>query len=77
MNTITKLFNIKYPIIQAGMIWVSGHKLASAGNAGGLGLIGAGSMYPEVLREHIQKCKRKLLNLWSECSYVIPMLKKS
>ena len=58
-NTITKLFNIKYPIIQGGMIWVSGYKLASAvSNAGGLGLIGAGSMYPEVLREHIQKCKK-------------------
>jgi NAD(P)H-dependent flavin oxidoreductase YrpB (nitropropane dioxygenase family) len=58
-----KTFNIKYPIIQAGMIWVSGHKLASAvSNAGGLGLIG-GSMYPEVLREHIQKCKKKLLSL--------------
>jgi len=60
MNRITELFNIKYPIIQAGMIWVSGHKLASAvSNAGGLGLIGAGSMYPEVLREHIQKCKKE------------------
>jgi enoyl-[acyl-carrier protein] reductase II len=60
MNVITKLFNIKYPIIQAGMIWVSGHKLASAvSNAGGLGLIGAGSMYPEVLREHIQECKKE------------------
>lgn len=60
MNKITKLFNIKYPIIQGGMIWVSGHKLASAvSNAGGLGLIGAGSMYPEVLREHIQKCKKE------------------
>ncbi|TDE02359.1 NAD(P)H-dependent flavin oxidoreductase [Flavobacterium hiemivividum] len=60
MNRITELFNIQYPIIQAGMIWVSGHKLASAvSNAGGLGLIGAGSMYPEVLREHIQKCKRE------------------
>jgi enoyl-[acyl-carrier protein] reductase II len=58
MNKITKLFNIKYPIIQGGMIWNSGYKLASAvSNAGGLGLIGAGSMYPEVLREHIQKCK--------------------
>lgn len=58
MNRITQLFNIKYPIIQAGMIWNSGYKLASAvSNAGGLGLIGAGSMYPEVLREHIQKCK--------------------
>jgi len=58
-NTINKLFNIKYPIIQGGMIWVSGWRLASAvSNAGGLGLIGAGSMYPEVLREHIQKCKK-------------------
>ena len=58
MNKITKLFNIKYPIIQGGMIWNSGYKLASAvSNAGGLGLIGAGSMYPDVLREHIQKCK--------------------
>ena len=58
-NKITELFNIKYPIIQGGMIWVSGWKLASAvSNAGGLGLIGAGSMYPEVLREHIQKCKK-------------------
>jgi enoyl-[acyl-carrier protein] reductase II len=58
MNKITSLFNIHYPIIQGGMIWNSGYKLASAvSNAGGLGLIGAGSMYPEVLREHIQKCK--------------------
>ncbi|MCD9611902.1 NAD(P)H-dependent flavin oxidoreductase [Tenacibaculum maritimum] len=58
-NSIIKLLNIKYPIIQGGMIWVSGWKLASAvSNAGGLGLIGAGSMYPEVLREHIQKCKK-------------------
>ncbi len=58
-NNITQLFNIQYPIIQGGMIWVSGYKLASAvSNAGGLGLIGAGSMYPEVLREHIQKCKK-------------------
>ncbi|MBP6557284.1 MAG: nitronate monooxygenase [Flavobacterium sp.] len=58
MNKITHLFNIKYPIIQGGMIWNSGYKLASAvSNAGGLGLIGAGSMYPDVLREHIQKCK--------------------
>ena len=55
---ITRLFNIDFPIIQAGMIWASGWKLASAvSNAGGLGLIGSGSMYPEVLREHIQKCK--------------------
>jgi enoyl-[acyl-carrier protein] reductase II len=59
MNLITQLFNIKYPIVQGGMIWNSGYKLASAvSNAGGLGLIGAGSMYPEVLREHIQKCKK-------------------
>lgn len=59
MNKITQLFNIKYPIIQGGMVWNSGYKLASAvSNAGGLGLIGAGSMYPEVLRKHIQKCKK-------------------
>jgi enoyl-[acyl-carrier protein] reductase II len=58
-NKITELFDIKYPIIQAGMIWNSGWRLASASsNAGILGLIGAGSMYPEVLREHIQKCKK-------------------
>jgi enoyl-[acyl-carrier protein] reductase II len=60
---ITSLFNIQYPIIQGGMIWNSGYKLASAvSNAGGLGLIGAGSMYPEVLREHIQKCKKATQN---------------
>ena len=59
MNKITTLFKIKYPIIQGGMIWNSGYKLASAvSNAGGLGLIGAGSMYPEVLREHIKKCQK-------------------
>ncbi len=58
MNRITSLFNIKYPIIQAGMVWCSGWRLASAvSNAGGLGLLGAGSMHPEVLREHIKKCK--------------------
>lgn len=58
-NRITQLFNIQYPIIQAGMIWNSGWKLASAAsNSGILGLIGAGSMYPDVLREHIQKCKK-------------------
>lgn len=58
-NRIAKLFGIHYPIVQAGMVWCSGWKLASAvSNAGGLGLIGAGSMYPEVLREHIQKCKQ-------------------
>ncbi|MBP6477792.1 MAG: nitronate monooxygenase [Chitinophagaceae bacterium] len=57
-NRITKLFGIEYPIIQAGMIWASGWKLASAvSNAGGLGIIGSGSMYPDVLREHIRKCK--------------------
>src|ERR1043166_4443094 len=57
-NPICKLFNIKYPLVQAGMIWCSGWELAAAvSNAGGLGLIGSGSMYPEILREHIQKCK--------------------
>jgi len=57
-NRVTKLLGIKYPIIQAGMIWASGWKLASAvSNAGGLGIIGSGSMYPDVLREHIRKCK--------------------
>lgn len=57
-NRITELFGIQYPIIQAGMIWASGWRLASAvSNAGGLGIIGAGSMYPDVLKEHIQKCK--------------------
>ena len=57
-NSITQLFNIEKPIIQGGMIWASGWRLASAvSNAGGLGLIGSGSMYPEVLKEHIQKCK--------------------
>ena len=56
---ITNLFKIRYPIVQAGMVWVSGYKLASAvSNAGGLGLIGAGSMYPDILKEHIQKCKK-------------------
>jgi len=58
-DIIKNLFNIKYPIVQGGMVWVSGWKLASAvSNAGGLGLVGAGSMYPNVLREHIQKCKK-------------------
>ena len=58
-NRITQLFNIEYPIIQAGMIWNSGWRLASAAsNSGILGLIGAGSMYPDLLREHIQKCKK-------------------
>ncbi|MBL7937443.1 MAG: DUF561 domain-containing protein [Bacteroidia bacterium] len=59
MDTIKQLFNIKYPIVQGGMIWCSGWELASAvSNAGGLGLIGSGSMYPEILREHIKKCKQ-------------------
>ncbi len=58
-NRITALFNIQYPIIQGGMIWASGWRLASAvSNAGGLGILGAGSMYPEVLREHIYKCQQ-------------------
>ncbi|RFS22678.1 nitronate monooxygenase [Chitinophaga silvatica] len=58
-NRITSLFNIKYPIIQAGMIWASGWRLASAvSNAGGLGIIGAGSMYPDVLKYHVQQCKQ-------------------
>ena len=59
MNKICELFKIKYPIIQAGMVWTSGWRLAAAvSNSGGLGLIGAGSMYPDILREHIQKCKK-------------------
>jgi len=58
-NKVTELFQVKYPIVQAGMVWNSGWRLASASsNAGILGLIGSGSMYPEVLREHIQKCKK-------------------
>ena len=58
-NSITALFNIQYPLIQAGMIWCSGWELASAvSNAGGLGIIGSGSMYPDVLNEHIEKCKK-------------------
>ncbi len=58
-NRITTLFNIKYPLIQAGMIWCSGWELAAAvSNAGGLGIIGSGSMYPEVLEEHVVKCKK-------------------
>jgi enoyl-[acyl-carrier protein] reductase II len=63
MSTIKQLFNIKYPIIQGGMIWCSGWELASSvSNAGGLGLIGSGSMYPEILREHIKKCKQATNN---------------
>ncbi len=62
-NRISKLFNIKYPIIQAGMVWCSGWKLAAAvSNAGGLGLIGSGSMYPHILRQHIHKCKEATRN---------------
>jgi len=62
-NRITTLFGIRYPIIQAGMIWASGWRLASAvSNAGGLGIIGAGSMYPDVFREHIRKCKAATAN---------------
>lgn len=58
MNKINELFNIEYPVVQAGMIWCSGWELASAvANAGGLGLLGSGSMYPDVLRDHIRKCK--------------------
>lgn len=58
MGSITKLFNIRYPIVQGGMIWCSGWELAAAvSNAGGLGLIGSGSMYPDILRQHIRKCK--------------------
>lgn len=64
-NSITKLFNTKYPIIQGGMVWCSGWRLASAvSNNGGLGLLGAGSMYPEVLREHIQKMKKATTAPW-------------
>src|SRR5574344_630356 len=63
MNRICSLFNIKYPIIQGGMVWCSGWRLASAvSNQGGLGLLGAGSMHPEVLREHIRKCKMATKN---------------
>ena len=59
MNRLTELFKIKYPIIQGGMIWCSGWELASAvSNCGGLGLLGSGSMYPDVLRDHIKKCKK-------------------
>jgi len=59
MNVLTQLFGIQYPVIQAGMIWCSGWELASAvSNAGGLGLIGSGSMYPDILRTHVQKCKQ-------------------
>ena len=70
-NKITKLFNINYPIIQAGMVWCSGWRLASAvSNSGGLGVIGAGSMKPDVLREHIQKCR---LNTSSNFAVNVPL----
>ena len=59
MDEIKRLFNIKLPIVQGGMIWCSGWELAAAvSNAGGLGLIGSGSMYPDILRDHIRKCKQ-------------------
>jgi enoyl-[acyl-carrier protein] reductase II len=62
-NRITELFNIKYPIIQAGMVWCSGWKLASTvSNVGGLGLLGAGSMHPDILKEHIEKCRKATSN---------------
>lgn len=73
-NRITELLKIKHPIIQGGMVWVSGWKLASAvSNNGGLGLIGAGSMKPELLKEHIQKCKRATTNSFG---VNIPLLRK-
>ena len=59
MNRLNELFKIKYPIVQGGMVWCSGWRLASAvSNNGGLGLIGSGSMYPDVFKEHIKKCKK-------------------
>jgi enoyl-[acyl-carrier protein] reductase II len=62
-NRITDLFKIQYPIIQGGMVWVSGYKLASAvSNSGGLGLIGSGSMYPDMFRQHVRKCKKATRN---------------
>ena len=66
-NKITQLFSIKYPIIQAGMVWCSGWRLASAvSNNGGLGIIGSGSMRPDVLREHIQKCRAN-----TQCNFAV------
>ena len=71
-NRITKLFQIEYPIIQAGMVWASGWRLASAvSNAGGLGILGAGSMYPEILKEHIQKTKAATIK---PCAVNLPLL---
>ena len=74
MNRICSLFGIQYPIIQAGMVWCSGWRLASAvSNAGGLGLIGAGSMHPEVLREHIRKMRGgDRQAFWRECPADVP-----
>ena len=69
---INQLFGIEYPIVQGGMIWCSGWELASAvSNAGGLGLIGSGSMYPEVLRMHILKCKEANKTFRCECPFVV------
>ena len=63
MNRICELFGIRYPIVQGGMVWCSGWRLASAvSNAGGLGLLGAGSMHPDMLREHIAKCREATSN---------------
>ncbi|WP_448519585.1 NAD(P)H-dependent flavin oxidoreductase [Rhodoflexus sp.] len=73
-NRITELFGIRYPIIQAGMVWCSGWRLAAAvANAGGLGIIGAGSMYPDVLREHIRRC-REALQSGAVFAVNVPML---
>ena len=72
INKISSLFDIKYPIIQAGMVWCSGWRLASAvSNSGGLGIIGSGSMHPEVLREHIKKCR---LNTKHNFAVNVPLL---
>lgn len=77
-NRITSLFNIQYPIIQAGMLWCSGWELASAvSNAGGLGLIGSASMYPEILREHIRKCKATTTKPFGvNCALLYPDIEK-
>ena len=84
-NKICQLFNIQYPIVQAGMVWCSGWRLASAvSDFGGLGIIGAGSMYPEVFREHIQKCKKatdkpfgiNLPLLYSDIDQLIDIIEK-
>ena len=72
-NRITQLFNIDYPIVQAGMVWTSGWRLASAvSNAGGLGIIGAGSMTPDLLKEHIQKMQKSHKKIfWCKSSLII------